>query len=40
MIYAAGIAAIGIAYAWTSGDYAKLALVPIACFAFGPRMRD
>ena len=40
MICTAGIAAIGAAYAITSGDWAKLALVPIACFAFGPWMSD
>lgn len=40
MICTAGIVMIGVAYAWTSGDWAKLALVPIASFAFGPWMSD
>jgi len=40
MICAIGIAAIGIAYAWTSGDWAKIALIPIACLTFGPWMDD
>jgi hypothetical protein len=40
MIYTAGIAALGLAYAWTSGDWPKLALVPVACLTFGPWMSD
>lgn len=39
MIYVVGVSAIGLTYAWQSGDWSQLALVPVACLAFGPWMK-
>lgn len=37
-VYAIGIACAGVAHAWQSGDWASLALVPVAVLALGPWM--